>query len=78
MLYAPPHPNSGTAANIIRVHDRFAEFRVSVRKAAPRSPHAKSLLAPLATQQRPHSPERQLLLYIPDGCAHVAGEPANW
>ena len=78
MLYAPPHPNSGTAANIIRVHDRFtSRFRVSVRKAAPRSPHAKSL-APLATQERPHSPEHQLLLYIPDGCTHVAGEPANW
>jgi hypothetical protein len=61
MLYAPSYPNSGTAANIIRVHDRFASFRVSVRKAADRSPHAKSL-APLATQQRPHSPERQLLL----------------
>jgi hypothetical protein len=59
-----------------RVHDRFATFRVSVRKAAPRSPHAKSL-SPLATQQRPHSPERQLL-YVPDGCTHVAGETANW
>jgi hypothetical protein len=61
-----------------RVHDRFtSSFRVSVRKAAPRSPHAKSL-APLATQERPHSPERQLLRYIADGCTHVAGEPANW
>ena len=56
--------------------DRFAEFRVSGRKAA-RPPHAKPL-AGLATQERPHSPERQLLLYIPDGCTHVAGEPANW
>jgi hypothetical protein len=59
-----------------RVHDQFNRFRVSVRKAA-RSPHAKAL-APLATQQRPHSPEERHLLYIPDGCTHVAGEPANW
>jgi hypothetical protein len=55
--------------------DRFAEFPVSVRKAA-RPPHARSL-AGLATQERPHSPERQLL-YIPDGCTHVAGDPAHW
>jgi hypothetical protein len=60
-----------------RVHERFTRSRVSVRKAAPRSPYAKSL-APLATQQRPHSPEERHLLYIPDGCTHVAGEPATW
>ena len=61
-----------------RVHDDgFTRLRGSVRKAADRSPQAKSL-APLATQQRPHSPERQLLLYVPDACTHVAGEPANW
>ena len=61
-----------------RVHDDgFTRLRGSVRKAADRSAHAKSL-APLATQERPHSPERQLLLYIADDCTHVAGEPANW
>jgi hypothetical protein len=61
-----------------RVHDdQFTRLRVSVRKAAACSAHAKSL-APLATQEGPHSPERQLLRYIADGCTHVAGEPANW
>ena len=54
--------------------DRFAEFSASIRKAA-RSPRARSL-APLATQERPHSPESQM--YIPDGCTHVAGDPAYW
>jgi hypothetical protein len=76
MLYAPPEPNSGTAANTIRVHDRFARFRVSVRKAA-RPPHAESLAPLVATQERSHSPQSQLL-YIPDGCTHVAGDPAHW
>ena len=38
-----------------RVHDRFtSRFRVSVRKAAPRSPHAKSL-APLLPRSA-HTP----------------------
>ena len=55
LSYAPPDPDGGTAANIIWVHDRFARFRVSVRKAA-RSPHAKSL-APLAKPPRSaHTP----------------------
>ena len=74
LSYAPPDPDGGTAANIIWVHDRFASFRVSVRKAA-RSPQAKSL-APLATQERPHSPQSRM--YISDGCTHVAGDPAHW
>jgi len=64
----------GTAVNTIWVHGRFAKFRVSVRKVA-RSPHGKPL-APLATQERPHPPESQM--YIPDGCTHVAGDPAHW
>ena len=74
LLYAPPVPNGGTVANVIWVHDRFTKVRVSVRKAA-RSPHTKSL-APLTTQERPRSPERQM--YIPDGCTQVAGDPAHW
>jgi hypothetical protein len=41
----------------------------------PRSAHTKSL-APLTTQERPRSPESQM--YIPDGCTHVAGDPAHW
>ena len=74
VLYAPPKSNSGTLANVIWVQDRFTKFRVSVRKAA-RSPHTKSL-APLTAQERPRSPESQM--YIPDGCTHVAGDPAYW
>jgi hypothetical protein len=74
VLYAPPKPNVGTVANVIWVQDRFTKFRVSVRKAV-RSPHTKSL-APPTTQERPHSPESQI--YIPDGCSHVAGDPAYW
>ena len=74
LLYAPPKPNGGSVANVIWVQDRFTKFRVSVRKAA-RSPHTKSL-AQLAVHERPHSPESQI--YIPDGCLHVAGEPAYW
>ena len=41
----------------------------------PRSPNTKSL-APLTAQERPRSPESQM--YIPDGCTHVAGDPAHW
>jgi hypothetical protein len=75
LLYAPPKPNGGTAANIIRAHDRFTNFRTSVGKKPVRPPHAKSL-AKLAVHERPHSPESQI--YISDGCSHVAGDPAYW
>ena len=75
LLYAPPKPNGGTAANTIRVNDRFTNFLTSVGKKPVRPPHAKSL-AKLAVRERPHSPESQI--YIPDGCSHVAGEPAYW
>ena len=75
LLYAPPKPNGGTAANIIRVYDRFAKFRSSVGKPV-RLPQAKSLAQLAATQERPCSPESQT--YIPDGCTHVAGDPAYW
>ena len=75
LLYAPPKPNGGTAANTIRAHDRFTNFRTSVGKKPVRPPPAKSL-AKLAVRERPHSPESQI--YIPDGCSHVAGEPAYW
>ena len=75
LLYAPPKPNGGTAANIIRVYDRFTNFRTSVVKPV-RPPHAKSL-AQLAVHERPpHYPESQI--YIPDGCTQVAGDPAYW
>jgi hypothetical protein len=74
LLYAPPKPNGGTAANINRVYDRFTSFRTSVGKPV-RLPHAKSL-AQLAVHERPHSPECQI--YIPDGCMQVAGDPAYW
>ena len=75
LLYAPRKPNSGTAAHIIRVYDRFTKFRPSIGKPA-RTPQAKSLAQLAATQERPHSVESQL--YIPDGCTHVAGDPAHW
>ena len=42
LLYAPPKPNGGTAANNIWVYDRFTNFRTSVGKPV-RPPHAKSL-----------------------------------
>jgi hypothetical protein len=74
LLYAPPKPNGGTAANINQVHDRLTNFRTSVGKPV-RLPHAKSL-AQLAVHERPHYPESQI--YIPDGCTQVAGDPADW
>jgi len=75
MLYAPPKPNGGgTAANIIRVYDRFTKFRPSIGKPV-HPPHVRSL-AQLAVHDRRHSPENQI--YIPDGCTHVAGDPAYW
>ena len=74
LLYAPPKPNGGTAANIIRVYDRFTSFRTSVGKPV-RPPRAKSL-AQLAVHERPHSPDSQM--YIPDGCTTVVGDPAYW
>ena len=43
MLYGPPKPNGGTAANTIQVYDRFTKFRPSVGKPA-RPPQAKSLV----------------------------------
>ena len=74
LLYAPPKPNGGTAANIIRVYDRLTKVRSSVGKPV-RPPHAKSL-AQLTVHERPHYPESQI--YIPDGCTQVAGDPAYW
>ena len=74
LLYAPPKPSGGTAANINRVYDRLTKVRTSVGKPV-RPPHAKSL-AQLAVHDRPHSPESQI--YIPDGCTQVAGDPAYW
>ena len=75
LLYAPRKPTDGTAANIIWVYDRFTKFRSSVGKQA-RTPQAKSLAQLAGVQERPHSAESQL--YIPDGCTHVAGDPAHW
>ena len=74
LLYAPPKPNGGTAANIIRIIDRLTKVRTSVVKPV-RPPHAKSL-AQLTVHERPHYPESQI--YIPDGCTQVAGDPAYW
>jgi hypothetical protein len=74
MLFHALTDFDGTAANTIWVHNGLAKFRASVRKVA-RSPHGKSL-APLTTQERPHSPQSRM--YIPDGCTHVAGDPAHW
>ena len=74
LLYAPPEPNGGNAANITRVYERFTSFRTSVGKPV-RPPHAKSL-AQLTVHERPHYPESQI--YIPDGCTQVAGDPAYW
>jgi hypothetical protein len=74
LLYAPPKPNGGTAANIIRIIDRLTKVRTSVVKPV-RPPHAKSV-AQLAVHERPHSPESQM--HIPDGCTQVAGDPAYW
>jgi hypothetical protein len=74
LLYAPPKPNGGTAANIIRVYDRLTKVRTSVGKPV-RPPHAKSL-AQLALHERPPYSESQN--YIPDGCTQVAGDPAYW
>jgi hypothetical protein len=75
LLYAPPKPNGGTAANTIRVYERFTKFRPSVGKPA-HPPQAKSLAQLAATQERSRSPESQM--YILDGCTHVAGDPARW
>ena len=74
LLYAPPKPSGGTAANINRIYDRLTKVRTSVGKPV-RPSHAKSL-AQLAVHERPHSPESQI--YISDGCTQVAGEPAYW
>jgi hypothetical protein len=76
LLYAPPKPNGGTAANIIRVYDRFTNFRTSVGKKPARPPQVKSVAQLAATQERSHSPKGQM--YIADGCTHVAGDPAYW
>ena len=37
LLYAPPKPNGGTAANIIRAHDRFTNFLTSGEVCGPAS-----------------------------------------
>ena len=74
LLYAPPKPSGGTAANINRVYDRLTKVRTSVGKPVP-PPHAKSP-AQLAVHKRPHYPESQI--YIPNGCTQVAGDPAYW
>jgi hypothetical protein len=74
MLYAPPKPSGGTAANINRVYDRLTKLRTSVGKPV-RPPYAKSL-AQLAVHERPRSSESQI--YISDGCTLVAGDPAYW
>jgi hypothetical protein len=74
LLYAPPKPSGGTAADINRVYDRLTKVRTSVGKPV-RPPHAKSL-AQLAVHERPQSLENQI--YIPDGCTQVAGDPAYW
>ena len=75
LLYAPTKPNSGTAANIIRINDRFTNFRPSRGKAACPL-QAKSLAKLAAAQKRSRSPDSQM--YIPDGCTYVAGNPAYW
>ena len=74
LVYAPPKSNGGTTANIIRVHNRSTKSRPLV--STPPTPQVKSLAQLAAIPERPRSSESQI--YIPDGCAHVAGDPALW